>query len=253
MGLLDDKYNLSPYLRLIIQFIAASIPIISGIGINFITSPAGGVINLSPVVASLFAIFWIVFLMNGLNFGANGVDGQLSGVVVIAALTIMFLSQKVGADNSQVPVAIVSAILAGSFLGFLPWHIYPQKIMPSFSGSNLAGFFLGLLSTVGTAKVGTLLVVLAIPLIDTGFVMIRRLISGKSPFWGDRGHLHHRLLDNGNLTIPQVAIFYWIITGVLGIISLSLNTNSKFYTIIAVGIFLGGLVLWLTYRPKLKK
>ena len=252
MGLLDDKFNLNPYLRLVIQFIAASIPVLSGISVTFITNPMGGVINLPYWIAITASIFWIVFLMNGLNFGAKGVDGQLSGVVIIAAATIALLSLRLN-DPSQLKVLILASILAGSFLGFLPWHIYPQKIMPSFSGSNLAGYFLGILSILSTAKVGTLLVVLAIPLIDTGFVIIRRITSGKSPFWGDRGHLHHRLLDSGHLTIPQVAIFYWIATLALGLISLNLNTSSKFYTIIGVTIIVGALILWLTYRPQSKQ
>src|SRR5260221_3569959 len=250
IGLLDDRYNLNPYLRLVVQFIAAAIPVISGISIKFITNPAGGIINLPLALAALISIFWIVFLMNGLNFGAKGVDGQLSGVVVIAALTIAFLSLRFSADITEWPTITLAVILAGSFLGFLPWHIYPQKIMPSFSGSNLAGYFLAILAILSTAKVGTLLVVLAIPLIDTGYVIVRRVTAGKSPFWGDRGHLHHRLLDNARLTIPQVALFYWAATAILGLISLSLTTSSKLYTIIGVTIFVGGLILWLTYRPK---
>ncbi len=250
--LLDDKFNLSPYLRLVMQFIAVAIPVISGIAITFITNPTGGIINFPLWIGSLVAIFWIVFLMNGLNFGAKGVDGQLSGVVAIASFIIALLSLRFSADLTQWPIIILAIIVGGSFLGFLPWHIYPQKIMPSFSGSNLAGYFLAILSILSTAKVGTLLVVLAVPLIDTGYVIIRRLVSGKSPFWGDRGHLHHRLLDKGHLTIPQVAIFYWLVTALLGFVSLYLNTSSKFYTIIGVVIFVGALILWLTYRPKSK-
>ena len=252
IGLLDDKYNLSPYLRLVIQFIAAAIPVLSGISVSFITDPRGGVINFPTLIAIPAAIFWLVFLMNGLNFGAKGVDGQLSGVVIVAAITIALLSLRLN-DPSQTTVLILSVILAGSFLGFLPWHIFPQKIMPSFSGSNIAGYFLGILSILSTAKVGTLLVVLAIPLIDTGYVIIRRIASGKSPFWGDRGHLHHRLLDKGHLTIPQIAYFYWIGSAILGLISLSLNTSSKLYTIIFVSVGVGGLILWLTYRPQQKQ
>src|SRR5258708_682020 len=250
IGLLDDKFNLSPYLRLVVQFIAATIPVLAGITISFITNPMGGIINLPVWLGSILAILLIVLLMNGLNFGAKGVDGQLSGVVVIAAITVALLSLRFSGDTGQTPVIILAIILAGSFLGFLPWHIYPQKIMPSFSGSNLAGYFLAILSVLSTAKVGTLLVVLAIPLIDTGYAIVRRVAAGKSPFWGDRGHLHHILLDKGHLTVPQVALFYWVATAILGLTSLSLNTSSKFYTIIGVGIFVSGLILWLTYRPK---
>lgn len=249
IGLLDDRYNLNPFLRLCVQFIAASLPVLSGIGISFITNPTGGVINFAPLIADILAIFWIVFLMNGLNFGAKGVDGQLSGVVAIAAFTIALLSLRFSADITQWPVIILALIVSSAYLGFLPWHIYPQKIMPSFSGSNLAGYFLGILSILSTAKVGTLLVVLAVPLVDTGYVIVRRIVSGKSPFWGDRGHLHHKLLDSG-MTKSQVAIFYWVITFLLAILSLNLNTSSKLYTIVGVVVFVGGLILWLTYQPK---
>ncbi len=263
MGFLDDKYNLNPYLRLALGFLAAGAPIAFGIGIAFITNPFGGVIDLSQpqlvihflgthtiwLIADLFALIWITFLMNMVNMGAKGVDGQLSGVTVIAALTIALMSLKYSADITQWPVIILAAITSGAYLGFLPWHAFPQKIMPGYGGSTLAGYLLGVLSILATAKVGVLLVVLGIPLIDTGYVVIRRILSGKSPVWGDRGHLHHRLLDIG-LSKGQVAFFYWTTTAILGFAALNLNTTSKVYTIIGVAIFLGGLLLWLTHSPK---
>jgi len=263
MGTLDDKYNLNPYLRLLLGFLAAAAPIAAGIGIAFITNPLGGIINLSQpqitfnflgthsiwLLADLFALFWITFLMNMINMGAKGVDGQLSGVTVIAALTIALLSLRFSADITQWPVIILAAITTGAYLGFLPWHIFPQKIMPGYGGSTLAGYLLGVLSILATAKVGVLLVVLGIPLIDTGYVIIKRILNGRSPVWGDRGHLHHRLLDAG-LTKSQVAIFYWGLTGILGIIALNLNTGAKVYTMIGIAVFLGGFILWLTQRSK---
>ncbi len=266
MGVLDDKYNLNPYLRLGIGALAAAAPIAAGIGIAFITNPLGGTLDLSQpqitfnlfgthtiwLVSSLFGIFWITFLMNMLNMGAKGVDGQLSGVTIIAALTIAFLSIKFSADITQWPVIILAGITAGAYLGFLPWHAFPQKIMPGYGGSTLAGYLLGVLSILATTKVGVLLVVLGVPLIDTGYVIVNRIRNGKSPVWGDRGHLHHRLLDAG-FTKGQVALFYWGITAILGIIALNLNTGAKIYTIVGIAIFLGGLILWLTHRSKNKK
>lgn len=267
MGVLDDKYNLNPYFRLLIQFLAAGMPIVAGIGIAFISNPLGGIINLSQpqinfnllgevrsiwILSDLFALVWIVALMNFLNMGAKGVDGQLPGVVAIAAVTIALLSLKFSADIAQWPVIILAAITAGSFLGFLPWNFYPQKIMPGFSGSNLAGFLLGVLSILSTTKVGTLLVVLGIPLVDSGYTIVRRIASGKSPVWGDRKHLHHKLLDSG-LNKRQVAYFYWLVTAALGLLALNLNTSFKLYTIVGVIILVGGLILWLTYRPKSSK
>lgn len=252
MGVLDDKYNLNPYLRLGVQFLAASIPIGFGIGIAFITNPLGGVIDLTNpwILADIFALFWIVGLMNFINMGAKAVPGQLSGVVAIAFAIVAIVALNYSADISQWPVTVLAAIGMGAFLGFLPWHTFPQKIMPSFVGSNLAGYLLGILSILSTAKVGTVLVVLAVPLIDTGYTIIRRVLSGRSPVWGDRGHLHHRLIDKFGFSQFQVAIFYWSVTAILGIIALGLNPAFKLYTIIFVAVTLGGLLLWLTYRSK---
>ena len=247
VGVYDDKYNINPYFRLGAQFFAASIPIMAGIGISYTTNPFGGIINLSSIQSNLFALFWIVALMNFLNMGAKGVDGQLTGVVVIASAVIAILSFKFSADIAEWPVIILALITTGAFLGFLPWHIYPQKIMPSFSGSNLAGYLLGILSILTTTKVGTLALVLAIPLIDTSYTIIRRLLQGKSPVWGDRGHLHHRLLDHG-WNKAQVAYFYWFITAIFGLIALSLNAQTKLYTMIGSIFLIGGLILWLTYK-----
>jgi len=264
LGVADDKYDLNPYFRLLVQFIAAGMPIIAGIGISFLTSPINGVIDLSNpritfelfgdiksiwILSDLFALFWIVALMNFINMGAKGVDGQLPGVAVVASVTIALLSLRFSADITQWSVIILASITAGAFLGFLPWNAYPQKIMPGFSGSNLAGYLLGVLSILSTTKVGTLLVVLGIPLIDTGYTLIRRILSGKSPVWGDKGHLHHKLLEAG-YSKRKVAYLYWVSTAILGFAALQLNTSSKIYTIIGVTIFVGGLLLWLTWQKK---
>jgi UDP-GlcNAc:undecaprenyl-phosphate GlcNAc-1-phosphate transferase len=264
IGILDDKYDLNPYLRLAAGFFAASLPIAAGIGISFISNPFNGIIDLSHpqivfeflgetrsiwVISDIFALFWIVFLMNILNMGAKGVDGQLSGTVAIAAIVIALLSLKFSADITQWPIILLAAIVAGAYLGFLPWHIYPQKIMPGYGGASLAGFLLAVLSILSTTKVGTLMVVLGVPMVDTGYTIVRRILSKKSPVWGDRGHLHHKLLDAG-LTKKQVAYFYWLVTAILGCLALYLNTSSKLYTMIGVTVLIGGLLLWLTYRPK---
>jgi UDP-GlcNAc:undecaprenyl-phosphate GlcNAc-1-phosphate transferase len=264
MGIIDDKYNLNPYLRLALGFLAAAAPIIAGIGISFISNPGGGIIDISHpqiifnllgkerslwLLSDTFALFWIVFMMNMLNMGAKGVDGQLPGVAAIGAITIAALSLKFSADITQWPVILLAAITAGAFIGFTPWNFFPQKIMPGYSGATLAGYLLAVLSILSTTKVGTLMVVLSIPLIDTGYTIVRRIIQGKSPVWGDRGHLHHKLLDLG-ISKRNVTLIYWAITGILGIASLYLNTRSKLYTIIGIAVLLGGLILWLTYRPK---
>jgi len=263
VGVLDDKYEIHPLVRLLLQFVGASMPIVAGIGISFIANPlTGGLIDLSHpqlvfelfgdtksiwILSDIFALFWIVTLMNALNMSANGVEGQLPGVTTVAALTVGILSLQYSADIAEWPIIILASITAGAFLGFLPFNAHPQKIMPAFSGAMIAGFMLGVLSILTTAKVGILLIVLAVPLIDIGYTIIRRLSQGKMPFWGDRGHLHHKLLDNG-LSTKQVSLLYWAITAVLGIWALYLNTTSKLYTIIGLVLVFVLLFLWLTYR-----
>lgn len=264
LGLLDDKFNLNPYLRIIIQLLILTIPVISGISINFISNPKGGIIDLSGpqisaiifgnefkihILGSLLAIFWIFFVMNIVNMGAKGIDGQLPGVIVISALTIAALSLKFSADITQWPVIILALITAGAYLGFLPWNFYPQKIMPSYSGSTLGGYLLAILAILSTAKVGTLIVVLGIPIIDTLYVISRRIAQGKSPVWGDRTHLHHRLLDIG-ISKRKIAIFYWLTSAILGILALNLNSSNKIYTIIGIAIFVGGIIIWTKNNQK---
>lgn len=267
MGFLDDRKDINPYIRLTTQFLAAGIVVAAGIGISFISNPLGaGIIDLSQpqisfelfgnvrtiwILSVVFGGLWIVALMNAVSW-SSGVDGQLSGFTAIAAFIIALLSLQFSADITQWPVTILASITFGAFLGFLPWHVYPQKIMPGFGGATLAGFMLAVLSILATAKVGTLLVVLAIPIIDAGFSITRRLLSGKSPVWGDRGHLHHKLLDKG-WSKPQIALFYWGITGALGFIALYLNATQKFYTIVGVILVVGGLLLWLNFSTQSSK
>ncbi len=267
MGLFDDKYDLHPIPRLFVQILVALIPIAAGIGIAFVSNPlTGGILDISNpritfsllgehsiwILADLFALFWIVTLMNFLNMGASGLDGQITGTTAIAAFVVALLSFGFSADITQWPVIILAAATGGAYLGFLPWHIYPQKIMPSFGGATLSGYMLGVLSILSTTKVGTLMVVLAIPLIDTGYTIVRRILAGKSPLWGDRGHLHHKLLDAG-YSKRQVAFFYWGTTALFGALALNLNASFKLYTIIGVGVFVGGLLLLLTYRGRAKE
>ena len=94
------------------------------------------------------------------------------------------------------------------------------------------------------------MVVLGIPLVDTGYTIVRRILSGRSPLWGDRGHLHHRLLDAG-LGKRSVVILYWIFTALLAILALNLNASLKLYTMVGVVILIGGLILFLTWKKNI--
>ncbi len=246
LGILDDKYDLNPYLRLGGCLLAAGIVVLIGIRIFFITNPLGGIIEFSQPLAIILALLWISFLANITNW-SSGFDGQLSGIVVIAALTIAFLSFRYSADITQWPVTILAAITAGAFLGFLPYNFFPQKIMPGYGGGTLAGFLLAVLAILSTAKIGTLVVVLGIPLIDAFYSIIRRLLAKRSPVWGDRGHLHHKILDDWGWGKRRAAFFYWGITALLGILALNLRSIQKFYTIVMLVLIIGILLLWFNF------
>lgn len=262
VGVLDDRFDLNPYLRLVLLFGAAGIVVASGIGLPYINVPFIGVVNLDQpriafeflgqtrniwVAADLFALLWIVGLTNFVNW-SKGLDGQLPGIAAIAAMTIGLLSLRFSADITQWPVITLALVTAGAYAGFLPWNFYPQKIMPGFGGGALAGYLLAVMSLLSTTKVGTLLVVLGVPLLDAAFTIIRRLAQGRSPVWGDRGHFHHHLLDDLQWSKRRIALFYWGVSAALGVVALRLNSQQKFYTMIGVALALGGALLWLIYR-----
>jgi len=259
VGVIDDVKNLSPYWRLGLGFLAAGIVVGAGIGVPYISNPLGaGVINLSQpqiqifllgkvrtiwILADIMALFWIVGAMHFVNW-SKGLDGQLPGIVVVAAIVIGLLSMQFVDDVTQWPVIILAASLAGAYLGFLPFNFYPQKIMPGYGGGVLAGYFLAVLSILSGAKVATAILVLGVPLMDAIYSVIRRVMQGKSPVWGDRGHLHHKLMDSG-WGKRRIAVFYWLVSLVLGVVALKLNSEQKLYTIVLIGVMVGGLLLWL--------
>lgn len=257
VGLIDDVRGMNPYIRLGINFLCAGVIVVSGIGIAFVSNPFGGVIDLSwPrigltlfgvhreiwLLADLFALLWIPLLMNAINW-SSGVDGQISGVVTIASLALGLISLNFSADITQWPVSILAFATAGAFSGLTVFHFYPQKIMPGYSATSLAGLLLGVISILATAKVGALLVVLGVPMIDFIYIVTRRMLSGKSPVWGDKGHLHHRLLQMG-WSRRSVALFYWGLTGLLAIAALTFQARVKLFIIIALALLMAIFLLW---------
>lgn len=116
--------------------------------------------------------------------------------------------------------------------------------MPGYGGGILAGYFLAVLAILSGAKVATAILVLGVPMIDAIYSILRRIMAGKSPVWGDRGHLHHKLMDLG-WGKRRIAIAYWLFSGILGWVALQLNSQGKMYTILVLGILIGGILLWL--------
>ena len=258
IGLWDDIKDISPKIRLFTNLLAALIVVASGIGIASISSPFGGVIDLSPIqlhfnffgphslwiVADLIALFWIVACMNIVGWSA-GIEGQLPGFVSVSAFFIGLLATRFGSDQGQLPVLILAGAVCGSYLGFLPFNFFPQKIMPGYSGKSLAGFFLAVLAILSGAKLATMIFLLGVPIIDALFTFFRRLLKHQSPLKGDGLHLHHQLLKLGFSRV-QIAIMYWIFSLILGLIALVLNSTQKFYVFLGIGLLVMGLLMVLS-------
>jgi len=256
VGLVDDKLNsqakdVSPYLRFFINFVTAVIVVASGISIHFITNPFGGILHLDTIkliipllnipllLSDVVSVIWLVWIMNMLNW-SKGIDGQMPGIVAISAIVIGLLSLRSTGDFLD---AKLSFIIAGSALGFLLFNFHPAKIFPGY-GATALYLLLGVASILSSAKLATAILVMGVPLVDFVFTIVRRAIHKQSPFKGDKKHLHHLLLQIG-LTQRQTALFYWCVSAILGVISLSLESRSKVFAIIMLGVITGGGLLFL--------
>ncbi|MBU1033721.1 undecaprenyl/decaprenyl-phosphate alpha-N-acetylglucosaminyl 1-phosphate transferase [Patescibacteria group bacterium] len=265
VGLIDDVFDINPYLRLISGLVASLIVVGAGIGIAYISNPFGpGVIHLDQpqfsfnflgeahsiwILSSLFAVFFIMWNMNIINW-AKGVDGQLPGFVSVSCIFIAILANRFADAPTQFNVANLALIVAGAFAGLLVWNFYPQKIMPGYGAGSLAGYFLSVLAILSGAKVATMLMVLAIPTADGIFTIARRLIAGKSPFWGDRGHLHHKLMDYYGWGRRRIAIFYIATSATLGFLSLYLDTTGKIITTLATSLIVFSFLVYSKIKAK---
>jgi len=234
-GVWDDLKELSAWKKFIWQLVAAGVIVASGLSINTISNPFGGVIQLDiyvvPIIkigevvynfvpiADLFTVFWIVGMINTLNF-IDGLDGLATGISMIAAFVLFGLGLGVGGDFLF--GSMLAIILAGVTIGFLPFNYYPAKIFLGDSGAMFLGFMIGVISILSRAKVATTLLVLGFPILDLAWVALRRLLQRKSPFKPDKGHLHHRLLSAG-LNQRQAVLLLYFLCGAFGIASFFLK------------------------------
>lgn len=260
VGIIDDKYDISPYIRFSVNVLIAIVAVLGGVGIPFITNPLGSVIHLDflrytislfgmqfhiLLLADIAAVLWIVWCMNMVNW-SKGVDGQLPGFVFVSAFFLAILAFRFSRhDISKDTITFLGFATAFSYLGFLPWNIYPQKILPGYGAGSLAGYMLAILSILSWGKVGTLLLVIVLPFTDAVIVILRRLAAHKSPFRADKGHFHHTLLDMG-WSKRRIAVFYWIISLITGFFSLIMNSQTKLFALVTLICLFAAIVLWST-------
>lgn len=260
IGIIDDIKGMKPWQKLIGHFLAAGAVVIFGIGISYIRLPGGLHLELSSLVypihlfnqtyhfvvwGDLLTIFWIVLMINTMNF-LDGLDGLATGVSVIASVAIFFLSLSLG----QPAAALLAIIFAGSVFGFLPWNFNPAKIFMGDSGSMFLGFMLGVLAVISGGKLATAFLVLGIPLLDVIWVVLRRIFHGRSPFLADKMHLHHRLLAIG-FSQRQTVLILYVVAAAFGVVAVISGTEAKiqalYWLLGTMAVFII-ILLFLTWR-----
>jgi len=238
VGVYDDYRELQAAPQLVAQIGAASIVIASGVLIRELSNPFDGQrVPFETWFAVLFTLFWLVGMMNTINW-LDGIDGLAAGVVVIAGFMLFAHTFNLGQNS----LALLALALIGSTLGFLLFNFYPAQMFLGSAGASVLGFALGVLSIIGGAKVGTALLVLGIPILDVAWRIVNRVRAGKSPFSADRGHLHHRLLDLG-LPHPVIVFLYYALTAFFGALALLLPSGiAKLIALVIIGL---GALLFL--------
>ncbi len=217
----------------------------------FITKPD---VSLLAIPAVLFTWFWIVGMMNTINF-IDGLDGLATGIVAITGLFITIISWTMGQNS----IAILAAIFTGAVAGFLPHNWNPAKIIMGDSGSQFLGIALAVLAVMGGAKFALILMILGIPILDIAWVMVNRIRRGQHPMQFDvlslhyrNTHLHYRLLFGG-LNARQICYILYAVTFTFGLLALRLPHIYKFVGFALVGITMMALLLWSTRLQKRKE
>lgn len=213
---IDDEKNINALIKLAAQIIAAIIVVIFGTKIDIINIPfAENQILINEVLSYVITIGWIVGITNAINL-IDGLDGLSSGISLISCLSLLIVFALNGATIW--PIILITA-LAGGIVGFLPYNFNPAKTFIGDTGSNFLGFSLAVISILGVAKTYTAIVIIAplivlgLPIFDTIFAIIRRIIKGKSikaVFSPDKGHLHHKLMAKGYSQKQAVLVLYGI-------------------------------------------
>ncbi len=210
VGSIDDFRGLRWWEKLSGQVLAASIPCMFGVWIHRFTFPIVGVHEVPAWIGIPLTVIAIVAVMNMVNF-LDGLDGLAAGVCAISALSFCLIDLSLGRPDA----AILTAIVFGACLGFLRHNFYPARIFMGDSGALLLGFTLAAVSVQGmlkTAALATLvlpLLVLAVPLLDTSFVVVRRIKYGQPVYIADRQHLHHRFEQVG-FSHRRAVVYLWV-------------------------------------------
>jgi len=239
IGWYDERSRLSSGPQLIAQLVIALAAVMCGWTIPYVSNPLhGGVIVLS-VLGPLLTVGWLVVTMNAINWfdGSDGLAGGVSlvGLTTLAAISLLPATH----DAMTLGLALVGI---GSVLAFLVWNYPPAHVYLGTTGSWFVGVYLGLVAIIGGGKIATALLVLALPVLDVGFVVIARLRHGQPPWVGDtRYHIHNRLAARG-WSPRQIALSLTGISALFGLAALTLQTSAKLGVFAASACVAGAII-----------
>ncbi|WP_096272601.1 glycosyltransferase family 4 protein [Paucisalibacillus globulus] len=250
-GALDDKFTLRPVAKLTGQLIATSFLISGGLIIERITLPLIGQVELG-FLSVLVTVIWVVGITNAINL-IDGLDGLANGVSTIALISLFVMA----ISDMQILAAYFCIVLIGANLGFLYHNFYPAKIYMGDTGSNFLGYMIAVISILGLFKNIALfsfiipIIVLAVPIFDTLFAILRRSINKQNIMKPDNKHIHYQLLSAGYSHRKSVLILYGIsaVFGTLAIIFSNASISTNLFIVIILLILLhllaemAGLVL----------
>jgi UDP-GlcNAc:undecaprenyl-phosphate/decaprenyl-phosphate GlcNAc-1-phosphate transferase len=208
VGAIDDIKPLKPQWKLLGQIAAALIAVKGGVVVTDVTLPFIGALQL-PNAGGPLTVIWLVGLMNVVNF-SDGIDGLAAGLCTIDGIAFAIIAFDLGVPGA----AVLAALTAGAALGFLFHNFYPASSLMGDCGANLLGYLLGVVAVVGSVKTGAVvtlvvpLILLAVPFLDTGFVVAKRLKYKRKPWTADANHFHHRMARMGYSTRRTVAYLY---------------------------------------------
>jgi UDP-GlcNAc:undecaprenyl-phosphate/decaprenyl-phosphate GlcNAc-1-phosphate transferase len=225
LGALDDLYDLDSITKFAGQAVAGGILLLYGVQILWL--PINGIYILPPSIGQLLTILFVMVVINAINF-VDGLDGLATGIVAICAMAFFgfsYLLAVVNGLNRAGAPSLITAIIIGVCIGFLPHNYHPARIFMGDSGAMFLGLMLSAAAVTLTGQIDLNAItnessnkvllplllpfsVLAIPLIDLGMAIVRRIRAGRSPFTADKEHLHHRLLSMGNSHRRTSAILY---------------------------------------------
>lgn len=237
LGVLDDIYRLSAWKKLIVQIIAALVPVFFDVVVHVFSNPLyifgiGDPYLDLGIWAYPLTVIWIIGITNSVNL-IDGLDGLAVGVSSIASVSMLIIAVVLYVPQ----VALLMAALAGGCMGFMPFNRNPAKMFMGDTGATFLGFILATSSVMGLFKLYAIIsfavpfLVLGLPIFDTLSAILRRVSKGKSPMSADRSHVHHRLIDMGFTQKQSVAILY-LMSALLGITAVVLTTAGHIKAII---------------------